>query len=100
MKDRVDKQVVGIVIGAILPMIATFTFYYFRYRYLGDLNYFDFLKLTFNIQGMGKLVSISVLPNLVAFLIALKIEYLWVVRGIIIPTFVYGVAAAVLALFF
>jgi hypothetical protein len=50
-------------------------------------------------HSLGKLISICVLPNLLMFLIALKIEYLWVVRGLIIATVVYAATASALALF-
>jgi len=98
MKDRFNKQITGIIIGFILPILTTFLYYSVFSIKFGDNSYFYFLKLTYDLQGLGKLLSISVLPNLVVFLIALKIEYLWVVKGIIIPTFVYGIAAGILAL--
>jgi len=98
MKKRFDKQITGIILGFILPIVNIYVYYsVYSFRFANS-SFFEFLKLTYDIDGLGKLLSISVLPNLVVFLIALKIEYLWVVKGIIIPTFVYGVAAAILAL--
>ncbi|MCL2073143.1 MAG: hypothetical protein FWH18_04425 [Marinilabiliaceae bacterium] len=92
MKDKLDKQLYGILLGLILPPITTFVFY--SVRYYGDLSFFEFLQALFGLQSLGKLLSICVLPNLFVFLIAMKINYLWIVRGIIIATVVFFVAGA------
>ena len=96
LKEKIDKQYFGIIIGLVLPPIATFGFY--TARYFGELSYFEFLQVLFNFHSLGKLISISVLPNLFVFLVALKLNYLWVVRGILISTVIYAVLAAGLAI--
>lgn len=97
MKEKLNKQYFGIIIGLILPPLTTFIFY--KASFFGQISYFEFIKTMFGIHGLGKLLSICVLPNLLVFLLALKTEYLWVVRGIIISTVLYAVTAGALALF-
>ena len=92
MKQKFDKQNIGIILGLILPLLTTFLFY--SVRFIGDLSYYEFLVAMFDLQSLGKLISVCVLPNLFVFLIALKMNYLWVVRGIIIATVVYFVVGA------
>ena len=96
MKEKFNKQYIGIILGLILPPLTTLIFY--RARFWGQMTYFEFIQIMFGINSLGKLVSICVIPNLLMFLLALKIEYLWVVRGIIMATVVYAVTAGALAL--
>ena len=93
MKEKFDKQYVGIILGVVLPLLMALLFY--SVRYIGSLTLFEFLQVLFAFQSLGKLVSVCVLPNLFVFLIALKMNYLWVVRGIIIATVIYFVIGAV-----
>ena len=96
MKEKLNKQPFGIIIGLILPVITTFIIS--NMSNLGDSGYWEFMKTMFTIQSLGKLVSLCVLPNLLVFLLALKIDYLWIVRGLIIATAVYTGVVLILVL--
>ncbi|MDR2927568.1 MAG: hypothetical protein LBV41_05125 [Cytophagaceae bacterium] len=96
MKEKFNRQYIGIVIGLILPLIAIFMF--FSVQYAGKVEFWEFVRLMFGIQSLGKLLSVCVLPNLIVFLTALKLDYLWAVRGVIIVTLVYATPAVILAL--
>ena len=96
MKEKLNKQPFGIIIGLLLPAITTVIVC--SLSNLGDSGYWEFMKTMFSIQSLGKLVSLCVLPNLLVFLLALKIEYLWIVRGLIIATAVYAAVVLILVL--
>ena len=96
MKEKINKQPIGIIIGLVLPVITTFIIS--NISSMGDSGYWEFMKTMFSVQSLGKLLSLSVLPNLLVFLLALKIEYLWIVRGLIIATAVYAAVVLILVL--
>ncbi|WP_258176623.1 hypothetical protein [Marinilabilia salmonicolor] len=50
----------------------------------------------FKLQSLGKLVSVSVLPNLLIFFVAIWTERLLAARGIVIATLLYTLATVVL----
>ncbi len=84
---------IGLAIGLILPIL--FSLVLFKTRYYGDLEFWPFLMGMFKLQSLGKLVSISVLPNLLVFFIAIWKERLLAARGVVMATMVYtlGVVA-------
>ncbi len=50
----------------------------------------EFLSRLMEVDGMGKLISISVLSNMIVFLIAVNTERLLAARGILTSTVIYG----------
>ncbi|MCG8582771.1 MAG: hypothetical protein MI866_22800 [Bacteroidales bacterium] len=89
MNCKCNKLYIGILIGAILPIIMSFALYYFVYK--GDMNYWPFINQMINMGSIGKLLSISVLPNLIVFLIAINKERLLAARGIVTSTILYAI---------
>ena len=89
-----NKQIVGLIIGLILPVI--FGFLLFEGRYDGDQGFIEFLGSLFRLQSLGKLVSISVLPNLLAFFLAIWTERLLAARGIVIATVIWAVVTMII----
>lgn len=94
MNCKCNKLYIGILIGVLLPMLMSFVLYYFLYR--GDLSYWPFLNQMIKIGSIGKLLSISVLPNLIVFLIAINKERLLAARGIVTSTILYAIVVIVL----
>ncbi len=94
MNCKCNKLYIGILIGLVLPLIMSFVLYYFLYR--GDLTYWPFLDQMINMGSIGKLMSISVLPNLIVFLIAVNKERLLAARGIVTSTIVYAIVVIAL----
>ena len=54
-----------------------------------------FLNQLINMGSIGKLLSISVLPNLVVFLIAINRERLLAARGIVTATVLYALVVII-----
>ncbi len=94
MNCKCNKLYIGILIGLLLPIIMSFALYYFLYR--GDLTYWPFLNQMVKMGSIGKLLSISVLPNLIVFLIAVNKERLLAARGIVTSTVLYAVVVIAL----
>jgi hypothetical protein len=91
---KCNKQIVGFLVGLTIPVI--FSFVLFQGRYQGDLGFGEFLGTMFQLQSLGKLVSVSVMPNLLVFFLAIWTERLLAARGIVIATLIYTVATVVL----
>ncbi|MBN2165880.1 MAG: hypothetical protein JW717_06355 [Marinilabiliaceae bacterium] len=91
---RCNKLIFGVVVGLVLPILTSYLFYVFSYK--GDKSiycYFDFLMnmrdvgSVMSISLLGKLFSISVLPNLALFMMVITYEKLLIARGLVIATF-------------
>lgn len=80
--------------GLVVPLI--FSYFLFQGRYVGDLNFGEFLLTMFKLQSLGKLVSVSVLPNLLIFFLAIWAEKLLAARGIVMATLLYTVVTVIL----
>ncbi|WP_010663417.1 hypothetical protein [Marinilabilia salmonicolor] len=91
---KCNKQIVGILIGLVVPVV--FGLLLFQGRYHGDLEFWEFVKTMFLLQSLGKLVSVSVLPNLLIFFLAIWTERLLAARGIVIATLLYTLATVIL----
>lgn len=87
MNCKCNKLFVGILVGVVLPVLMSFILYYVLYK--GELDYYHFLLQLIRMGSIGKLLSISVLPNLIVFLIAINLERLLAARGIVTATLVY-----------
>jgi hypothetical protein len=96
MTKWLNKQITGIIAGFILPVIMAFLIY--KFRYYGDKGFYDFLKAMMTLQSLGKLLSLSALPNLLLFFLAIWSERLLAARGVLIATISFGVVIVVLAL--
>lgn len=91
-----NKLFIGIIVGLILPI--AFSYLLFLNRYHGDMGFMGFIEGMLRIQSLGKLLSISVLPNLLLFFIALWTERLLAARGIVTATMIYTILAVILYL--
>lgn len=94
MNCKCNKLYIGLLIGLVLPIITTYLIFYFRF---GDtMEYGEFINQLIRAQGLTKLLSVSVLPNLLFFLLAIKLERLLAARGIVTATLLYAIAVIIL----
>lgn len=89
MNCKCNKLIIGIIIGLILPVITAGAIYLSLYN--GKIGFIEFLSRLMQVNGMGKLLSISVLSNMIVFFIAVNTERLLAARGILTSTIIYGV---------
>jgi len=94
MPCKCNKLYIGLIIGLILPILTSWLIFYFRFGNSLSLN--EFVQGLLQAHGFTKLLSLSVLPNLIVFLIAIKLERLLAARGIVTATLVYAIAVIVL----
>ena len=93
MNCKCNKLIIGFIIGIVLPLITAVLLYFFMYK--GQLEPLDFLSELMKLNGLGKFLSISVLSNLIVFLIAVNTERLLAARGIVTATLLYGLVVIV-----
>lgn len=91
-----NKQISGIIAGVLTPLLVSYLIY--RFRYFGDRSFFDFIKAMITLESFGKLMSLSVLPNLLLFFLAIWSERLLAARGVLIATLLFGITMVILAL--
>ncbi|SMO35987.1 hypothetical protein SAMN06265379_101255 [Saccharicrinis carchari] len=93
MNCKCNKLYIGLLIGLLLPIITSYTIFYFRF---GDtLSIKEFVNGLLRLQGFTKLLSLSVIPNLLFFLMAIKLERLLAARGIVTATLLYAIVVVV-----
>ncbi len=73
----------------IIPVLMSVLLYSSLYE--GEKGYWAFLSELVRIGSIGKLLSISVLPNLIVFFIAINKERLLAARGIVTATLIYAI---------
>jgi len=88
MNCKCNKLIIGIIIGLILPIITAGVLYLSLFK--GKIEFMEFLSRLMYVDGMGKLISISVLSNMTVFLIAVNTERLLAAIGILTSTVIYG----------
>lgn len=93
MSCKCNKLYIGIILGLLLPVIMSVILYLSLYS--GELEFIAFLSRLVKMGSIGKLLSISVLPNLIVFFIAINRERLLAARGIVTSTLVYVVVVLI-----
>lgn len=91
-----DKQVTGIVVGLVVPLFISYLVYHFRFE--GAEDFTSFLKVMLAVESLGKLLSVSVVPNLLFFFLGIWSNRLWAAKGVLMATVFYGLVAVVLFL--
>lgn len=96
IKQKLDKEWIGLLSGLILPLISSFVIYSSRFK--GGESYLEVIRIMFQSMSIGKLLSLSVLPNLLLFFIIIRFEWMQFTRGIVFATAIYAVAMFILFL--
>jgi hypothetical protein len=77
--------IIGLIAGLLLPVLTAWFIYSLRYE--GNYEFQDFMRGLIVLKSLGKLISISVLPNLAVFMLAVTFERLLFARGLVFATF-------------
>ena len=91
-----NKMQQGILIGFIFPIIFFILYYLVRF---GTLDFADYLKYPFESKKLVSVLSLSVLPNLLPFLLLMNSNRYSSGRGVLAATIMLGVAVFILKLF-
>ena len=90
-----NKMSHGILIGVILPVIFFLLYYMVRF---GTLNFMDYLKYLWESKKFVSVLSLSVLPNLLPFLLLMNSNRYSSGRGVLAATIIIGVVVFILKL--
>ena len=97
VKSKFNKQIIGLISGLLVPIIAIFVFYLFNKYRLGSFEYF--VNRFVMLHLTSHIVSLSVIPNMAVFYLFIKKNFLHSARGVVLSTMIYGVIIIVLKLF-
>jgi hypothetical protein len=87
MKSRVNNVWLGSFLGLLVPVITLLLVYKIRFSKY-DLN--EFFIVFIQNKVLSSLLSLSVIPNLLVFLIFIWLNYLYSARGVLLSTFIVG----------
>ena len=87
MPCKCNKLIIGLAAGLVLPVAASYAIYLTKYE--GQYGYWEFIKGLLQLRTLGKMISISVLANLIMFIIAITYEKYILSKGLVIATFVW-----------
>lgn len=89
---RFDSLVLGLITGLVLPLVTLLIFWIFRYE--GGLG--EFLSSFQRIGMLSKIISLSVIPNLLLFFLFIWTHRTFSARGVIFATLVVAMVMLVL----
>lgn len=93
MEARLNKVPIGLGIGLILPFIALIVVYFIL---SSNTSFITFLENSFVLKLQIQIISLAIVPNLVAFYIFIRLNYLYTARGMLIITFAYVIFAIIM----
>lgn len=94
MSCKCNKLYLGIGAGIALPIFGAYLMYLTKYE--GQLSFPQFIQGMVTLRTIGKLISISMLLNLIVFILAITYEKYILAKGLIIATGIW--VAVVVAL--
>lgn len=83
----------GVLIGFILPVLIFLIYYIFRF---GHYQFADYLSFLVKSEKLANVLSISVLPNLVPFMLLINSHRYSAGRGVLGATVLLGIMVFVL----
>ncbi len=92
VSKRFDSVVAGLVTGLLLPFVTLLIFWIIRY----DGGPGEFLTSFQRIGMLSKIVSLSVIPNLLLFFLFIWTDRTFSARGVIFATLVVAMVMLVL----
>lgn len=92
-KTRLNNITVGALTGILLPFITALIVYYTQFRNNDTDNLLKYLK---QMGILTKILSLCVVPNLLAFFLFIWTNRLLSARGVLLATFIVTVFVVVL----
>lgn len=91
-----DKFWLGLIAGLLAPSIGIFLFYLSNF---GQSEFTEFFRISIEEKLLSPLLSLCVVINLGVFYGFIHIEKYMNAKGVILSTFIYGLAIVVLKFF-
>lgn len=93
MSYFVKQQLIGILVGLLVPVITFFIFYKSTYSFVGFGEYIEILMAR---SMISKVMALAAIPNLLVFYLFLMLKRDYIARGIVIATLVFAVFVGIL----
>lgn len=93
MKKLSDNMLLGFFIGLAGPCITMLIFYFLNFP---DQPLMEFLSFSVKDKLLSPLLSLCAVVNLGSFFLFINFDKYYTARGIILSTFVYGLAIVIL----
>jgi|ERR1035437_66536 hypothetical protein len=87
-KSKLNNFILGIVAGIILPVLSTFGYWLWSFKFLRFYPQFFTFLLTGRV--LSAVLSLCLIPNLGLFFLFINKEYYKTCRGMILSTLLYG----------
>lgn len=85
---RINQPIVGLIIGLIMPLIGFIVVYLVKASGMGMDAFMSHLRA--NHDAAGVVITLSVLANLIPFLIFSRRRMDYAVKGVVIATILYA----------
>jgi hypothetical protein len=85
---RLNQPIVGLIIGLFMPLLGFITVYFVKARAMGMDAFLSHLQA--NHDAAGVVITLSVLANLIPFLIFNRRRQDQAVKGVVIATILYA----------
>ena len=89
--ERFNLFLVGFIPGLLLPVL--FIWVYLNRLYPGDLSFFEIIKVLYPGILMGKVLMLSIMPNLILVFVFYKTESFKLASGILLGGMPYFIAS-------
>lgn len=86
MKNKLDRLQLGLVAGFLFPLMTLVILHQIKYGELSVKEFVDFLK---QLAVLTKVLSLSVVPNLLIFFIFIWTNKLRSARGVLMATIIF-----------
>ncbi len=87
MTKKLDKLSLGLILGIFCPIVCILFLYQIKYN---TRSIKEFMEMLSQIQILTKVLSLSIIPNLLLFFIFIWTNKLLSARGVLLSTIIYA----------
>ena len=92
-KNKFDHLFIGLILGLMAPTLGIIIFFYSKFS---ESNLSEFLTISIQEKMLSPLLSLFAVINLAVFYSFIQFDKLHTAKGIILATFIYGLAIVLL----
>ncbi len=93
ISSRINKSITGFIAGILLPLIVLFILLMVKKN---DYSLFEMISLNQQMGILSKMISLSLIPNLLLFFIFIWTNLLKAGRGVLMSMFLFGFVIIIL----
>lgn len=83
----------GIILGTVFPLLLLLIIFIIKKN---DYSFIEYVNINFLIGNLPKVISLTLIPNLIFFYIFLQKNYLKSARGVLMSMFIVGFVIVIL----